>query len=181
MRFLLTSTAFEEGQPIPDQYTGYGADLSPPLKWFDPPRGAHSFALVCEDLDAPGGVFTHWLIFNIPSVERELSEGVPRTEGLPNGIRQGTNAFGNIGYNGPKPPSGTPHRFVFRLFALGRKLDLEAAVGMEQLLQAMQGHILEETRLTGTYAPGQWKDLPRDPVAKKAAQDRASIPTAPLG
>jgi Raf kinase inhibitor-like YbhB/YbcL family protein len=180
MSFNLTSTAFEDGQPIPLDHTGEGRDLSPPLKWTDPPGGTNSFALICEDPDAPRGTWTHWVIFNMPAPSRELSEGVPREEGLANGTRQGANDFGKVGYGGPKPPPGKAHRYEFKLFALSRPLDLPGRCSKQQLLSAMKGHILGEAKLTGLYARGMWHDLPEDPLAKKAAQDRASIYTAPL-
>jgi len=179
--FLLTSTAFEEGQPIPREYTAEGQDISPPLKWPDPPEGTKSFALICEDPDAPQETFTHWVIFNMPGVAWELSADVPREEGLANGTRQGINDFGKIGYAGPAPPPGQTHRYVFTLYALDRLLDVQAACRKEQVLAATQDHILAEARLLGTYTQGQEHDLPDDPLEKKALQDRFGLSTAPLG
>ncbi len=181
MNFTLTSTAFAEGRRIPSRHTGDGEDLSPPLKWVDPPEGTRSLALLCEDPDAPRGTFTHWVVFNLPAMSRELSEGVPREPVLANGTAQGTNDFGQVGYGGPKPPPGKPHRYVFTLYALDRPLHLEGGCRKEQLLESVRGHILGEARLTGTYAHDQGKEIPDDPVEKKAAQDRASFYTAPLG
>src|SRR5881409_1660691 len=112
MTMQLTSTAFEEGQPIPLDYTGEGSNISPLLKWTDPPAGTRSFALICEDPDAPRGVFTHWVAFNLPAESRELPEAAPAREGLPNGTREGRNDFGKLGYGGPKPPPGPPHHYV---------------------------------------------------------------------
>ena len=128
MDFSLTTTAFEEGQPIPHDYTGEGQDVSPPLKWFDPPRGTHSFALLCEDLDVPQGRITHWIIFNLPPVSRELSKGVPALDVLANGTMQGTNDFGRIGYNGPLPPIGSLHHYAFTLYALDRWPELPSGL-----------------------------------------------------
>jgi Raf kinase inhibitor-like YbhB/YbcL family protein len=155
MSFRLTSTAFEEGQRIPRDYSGEGRDVSPPLKWTDPPEGTGSFALVCEDPDAPRGTWTHWVIFNLPAESRELSEGVPREEGLANGTRQGVNDFGNVGYGGPAPPPGKPHRYYFKLFALDRPLNLTARCTRQQLLGAVKDHALGEGQLMGLYARGQ--------------------------
>jgi Raf kinase inhibitor-like YbhB/YbcL family protein len=180
MAFELTSTAIQEGQPIPRRFSGEGEDVSPPLKWPDPPEGTKSFVLVCEDPDAPRGTFTHWVVFNLPGQSWELSEGMPREEVLPNGTTQGVNDFGKIGYNGPKPPPGKPHRYFFRLFALDRLLDLPAGINKDQVLQAIQGHVLAEAPLMGTYEHGQVHELPTDPFEKKAQQDRGSIYTAPL-
>src|SRR5262245_23628674 len=115
MSMELTSTAFQEGEAIPQQYTGDGKNISPPLKWRDPPAGARSLALICEDPDARRGTFTHWVVFNIPAESRELSEGVPPEATLPNGTVQGANDFGKVGYGGPAPPPGKPHRYFFKL------------------------------------------------------------------
>ena len=181
MSFELTSTAFEEGRPIPARYSGDGENLSPPLKWTDPPRGTRCLALVVQDPDAPRGPFTHWVVFNLPAPSRELSEGVTREEVFPNGTTQGTNDFGRVGYDGPKPPGAERHRYVCTLYALKGPLDVPPAAGKDQFLQALPGRVLAEARLTGTYQRGQGEDIPDDPVAKKVKQDRASFFTAPLG
>ena len=152
MALELTSTAFQEGATIPQPYTGDGRNISPPLKWGDPPAGTRSLALICEDPDAPRGTFTHWLVFNLPAESRELSEGVPATATLPNGTVQGTNDFGKVGYGGPKPPPGKPHRYIFTLYALDRSLDVSPGAAKAELLAAMKGHVLGEARLLGTYA-----------------------------
>ena len=152
MALQLTSTAFQEGQPIPRQYTGDGQNISPPLKWQDPPAGTRSLALICEDPDAPRGTFTHWLIFNLPAEARELSEGIPAETTLTNGAAQGTNDFGKAGYGGPKPPPGKPHRYIFKLYALDRPLDVQPGATKAQLLAAMKGQVLGEAQLLGTYA-----------------------------
>jgi Raf kinase inhibitor-like YbhB/YbcL family protein len=152
MALELTSTAFQEGATIPKQYTGDGRNVSPPLKWQDAPADTRTLALVCEDPDAPRGTFTHWVVFNLPAESRELSEGVPAEANLPNGTAQGTNDFGKVGYGGPSPPPGKPHRYFFKLYALDRPLDLQPGAASSQLLAAMKGHVLGETQLMGTYA-----------------------------
>jgi Raf kinase inhibitor-like YbhB/YbcL family protein len=152
MTFELTSTAFVEGQAIPPKYTGDGEDLSPPLKWTDPPDGTRGLALVCEDPDAPRKTWSHWVIFNLPAESRELAEGMPHLATLPNGTAQGVNDFGDVGYDGPAPPPGKPHRYFFRLYALDRKLALPADADQERLRRTMEGHILAESHLMGTYA-----------------------------
>ncbi len=114
MTLELTSSAFQEGQPIPQQHTGDGKDVSPALKWTDPPAGTKSFALVCDDPDAPRKTWVHWVLFNVAAESRELGEGVPAQETLPGGARQGKNDFGKIGYGGPAPPRGKPHRYFFK-------------------------------------------------------------------
>jgi Raf kinase inhibitor-like YbhB/YbcL family protein len=151
MSLQVTSTAFKEGETIPKQYTGDGADKSPPLRWSDPPDGTKSFALICEDPDAPRGTFVHWVLFNVPAKTRELPEGVPARETLDDGSRQGKNGFGNIGYGGPAPPRGKPHRYYFKLSALDTTLDLPAGATAEQARSAMSGHVLAERQLMGRY------------------------------
>jgi Raf kinase inhibitor-like YbhB/YbcL family protein len=147
----LTSTVLQPGQPMPREFTADGRDMSPPLKWADPPPGTQSLALVCDDPDAPRGTWTHWVIFNLPVLSRELSEGIPQVKDLPNGTRQGTNDFGKLGYNGPSPPPGKPHRYYFRLFALDTLLDLPPETTREQLLKAAEGHTLARGELMGTF------------------------------
>ena len=151
MSIELTSTAFQAGATIPKQYTGDGADQSPPLHWSEPPSGTKSIALICDDPDAPRGTWVHWVLFNLPAQTRELEEGVPTTETLGNGAKQGKNDFGNIGYGGPAPPKGKPHRYFFKLYALDVTLDLPPGATKAQLEDAMKGHILAEGQLMGTY------------------------------
>jgi len=151
MAISLSSTAFKEGDRIPVKYTCDGQDVSPLLEWGQPPPGTRAFALIVDDPDAPGGVFTHWVIFNIPSDSRQLPEAIPAQAQLPDGALQGKNDFGRIGYGGPCPPPGRPHRYQFTLYALDQPLDLKAGVSKKQLLSAMQGHILAQGQLSGTY------------------------------
>jgi Raf kinase inhibitor-like YbhB/YbcL family protein len=160
----LTSTAFTEGGTIPEQYTGVGKDISPALAWSGAPRGVKSFALICDDPDAPSranprpeGPWVHWVIYNIPSNLTELSEAVPRQAepGQPAGPRQGKNDFpnDNIGYRGPMPPKGSgPHRYYFKLYALDQQLDLAVKdATKDSLLAAMKDHVLGEGQLMGTF------------------------------
>jgi Raf kinase inhibitor-like YbhB/YbcL family protein len=120
MSIEVTSTAFQQGMSVPKQYTGDGADQSPPLRWSEPPSGTKSIALICDDPDAPRGTWVHWVLFNLPIQNRELEEGVPTTATLSSRAKQGKNDFGNIGYGGPAPPKGKAHRYFFKLYALGR-------------------------------------------------------------
>src|ERR1700736_854590 len=125
MKIELTSTAFREGEPIPKLYTGDGKDLSPPLKWTDPPAGTKSFALVCDDPDAPRGTWVHWVLFDLPATATGLPAGVPTSEELPSGGVQGRNDYGDIGWGGPQPPRGHGvHHYGFRLYALDAPLSL---------------------------------------------------------
>ena len=151
MVLAVSSPAFKEGEKIPIKYTCDGQDVSPALTWGEPPVGAQSLALIVDDPDAPVGVFTHWVIFNIPSDSRQLVEVIPTQAQLPSGALQGKNDFGRIGYGGPCPPPGRPHRYQFTLYALDQPVDLKAGVSKKQLLGVMQGHILAQGQLTGAY------------------------------
>ena len=147
----LSGTAFKEGDQIPVKYTCDGQDISLPLAWGEPPQGTQAFALIVDDIDAPAGVFTHRVIFNIPSDSRKLEEAIATQAQLPGGALQGKNDFGRIGYGGPYPPAGRAHRYQFTLYALDQPVDLKAGVSKKQLLAAIQGHILAQGQLTGTY------------------------------
>lgn len=147
----LRSPIFQDGQKIPVKYTCDGQDMSPPLTWSEPPTGVQTFALIMDDPDAPGRVFTHWVIFNLPADTRELPEALPTAGQLPSGALQGKNDFGKIGYGGPCPPSGPAHRYRFSLYALDQALDLPVSVSKGQVLKAMEGHILAQGLLTGVY------------------------------
>lgn len=151
MALSITSTAFREGDKIPDKYTCQGQDVSPPLAWSEPPGGTRSFALIMDDPDAPGGTFTHWVIFNIPSNSRGLSEAVPAEDQLSDGTVQGRNDFARIGYGGPCPPPGRAHRYKFTLYALDQSLELKAGASKKQVLDAIRGHALAQGELTGMY------------------------------
>ena len=151
MALTVSSSAFKEGDRIPAKYTCQGQDVSPPLAWGEPPAGTQSVALIVDDPDAPGGVFTHWVLFNIPPDSRELPEAVPTQAELASGALQGKTDFGRIGYGGPCPPPGRPHRYQFTLYALDQPLGLEGGASKKQLLSAMEGHILAQGQLTGTY------------------------------
>ena len=147
----LTTTTFQPGDRIPGEHTCDGADRSPPLAWSEIPVETRSFALVCDDPDAPRGTWVHWVMYNLPADAVELSAGVPRAPELPSGARQGINDSGNVGYNGPCPPRGKPHRYVFRLYALDCTLNLPPGVNRSDLDEAMSGHVLADTQLLGTY------------------------------
>lgn len=151
MVFELTSSAIEPGKPIPRDFTGDGRDISPPLKWSDPPVGTASLLMICDDPDAPRGTFTHWIAFNLPSESRELSQAISNHERLPNGTIQIVNDFGKVGYGGPAPPPGKPHRYFFRLYALNRKLDLKPNATRSQVMEAMGASVIAEAELMGTY------------------------------
>lgn len=151
MALTLKSTAFQEGDAIPSSYTCDGVDVSPELAWAGAPKGTKSFALICDDPDAPVGTWVHWVIFNIPTDATGLPRGVPTTGELADGSRQGTNDFHRIGYGGPCPPRGPAHRYFFKLYALDTVLDLAPGATKQRLLDAMNGHVLEETKLMVKY------------------------------
>ncbi|HIH61834.1 MAG TPA: YbhB/YbcL family Raf kinase inhibitor-like protein [Methanobacteriales archaeon] len=147
----IRSIAFNDGERIPKKYTCDGEDISPPLIWEDIPEGTVTLALISDDPDAPSKTWTHWLIFNIPPELNGLPEGVEKVGELENGIIQGFNDFGRIGYGGPCPPFGV-HRYFFKLYALDTSLDLEPETSKEELLEAMEGHIIEKTQMIGLYS-----------------------------
>jgi Raf kinase inhibitor-like YbhB/YbcL family protein len=150
MSLQLTSEAFAPEGPIPAQYTCTGKDISPSLTWGEPPEGTQSFALIMDDPDAPVGTWVHWVLFNIPASARGLPEAVPAGEKLSDGSLQGKNSGGNLGYNGPCPPSGT-HRYFFKLYALDEMLGLSSGADKGKLLKAMVGHTLAQGELMGTF------------------------------
>ncbi len=151
MSLVLKANAFAYGSEIPRKYTCSGADLSPGLSWNGVSSAAKSLALIVDDPDAPGGTWTHWLIWNIPAYLTALPEGVPAREVLENGACQGTNDFHRIGYGGPCPPPGKPHRYLFKLYALATALDLKAGTSRKELDRAMKGHIVSQTEWMGTF------------------------------
>ena len=150
MGFKLTSTAFKEGQPIPRQHTCDGVDVSPALEWSGAPPSAKTFALICDDPDAPSGTWVHWVLYNLPGDRIGLVENVPTTEKVPGDGLQGTNDFQKIGYGGPCPPSGT-HHYFFKLYALDGELSLKGGATKAEVLKAMEGQIVAQTQLMGTY------------------------------
>jgi len=146
----IKSSAFKEGEIIPGKYTCDNIDISPPLEWSEVPDGTKTFALICDDPDAPMGTWVHWVLFNLPANILGLSENTPKLEVLKNGARQGINDFGKIGYGGPCPPGGT-HRYYFKIYALDKELESKPGITKKELLKAMEGHILAEAQLMGRY------------------------------
>jgi Raf kinase inhibitor-like YbhB/YbcL family protein len=141
----VTSPAFDEGDPIPKRHSCDGEDTSPRLEWDSLPAGTTSLALILHDPDAPSGDFTHWVAWNIDPDEGVLDEGVPPPA-------QGTNGFGRAGYAGPCPPPGHgSHRYFFHLYAVDGGIDLDPGAAREQLQEALDGRVVGEARLMGTY------------------------------
>lgn len=149
--FRLTSSAFLQGEPIPSIYSCDGDNTSPRLTWTNPPGGTQSFALIFDDPDAPVGTWVHWVLYNLPAETLSLPEAVGPDPTLANGAVHGSNSWESIGYGGPCPPGGE-HRYFFKLYALDGMLALGVGATKEQLLEAMEGHIVAETELMGTYS-----------------------------
>jgi Raf kinase inhibitor-like YbhB/YbcL family protein len=147
----LTSTAFEHGGGIPYLYTCEGDDISPPLQWSGAPVSTRTYAMVCEDPDAPRGTWIHWVLYNISGDALELTKAVPTLPQLPSGARHGRNTAGDMAYAGPCPPPGKPHRYFFRLYALDISLNLPPGATKVELEQAMDQHIVAQGTLMGTY------------------------------
>ncbi len=150
----LASSSFPAEGNIPTQFTCQGEDISPALTWNNAPPGTKTFALIIHDPDAPkAGGFTHWVAYNLPATVSQITQGAAKGENLPGGGIQGKNDFGQTGYRGPCPPSGT-HRYYFYLYALGAELNLPPGASKDELERAMQGHMLEKTALMGRYKKG---------------------------
>jgi Raf kinase inhibitor-like YbhB/YbcL family protein len=147
----LSSSAFREGDNVPVKHTADGPNVSPPLAWTGAPGNTQSFALICDDPDAPRGTWVHWVLFNLPADATSLPEGVRAHDTLASGAHQGKNDFGKVGYGGPSPPRGKPHRYFFRLYALDAALNLPAGCSRADLDAALQGHLLASAQLMGKY------------------------------
>ena len=147
----VTSVAFQQGQPIPRQYTCAGVNISPPLEWSGLPKTAKTIAIVVNDPDAPGGSWIHWVLYNVPADNIGFVENVPMSETLKAGGFQGKNDFGKIGYGGPCPPSGT-HRYFFKLYAVDAELPLKAGATWPELEKALDDHVVGQGQLMGTYS-----------------------------
>lgn len=148
----LVSSAFKQGERIPAKYAGDGDNVSPPLAWTSPPPGTRELALICTDPDAPGGSFTHWVLYGLSPGVTSLPEGLPREASvvLP-ACRQGDNDAGRTGYFGPAPPPGRPHRYQFTLYALNAPTDLPPGADKRRVLRALEGKVLAKTMLEGLY------------------------------
>lgn len=151
MVMTISSPAFQNESVIPKKHTGDGPDLSPKLEWSGVPEGAKSLALIADDPDAPMGTWVHWVVYDIPPDAKGLDEGVSKAPTLPNGAKQGTTDFRRLGYGGPAPPKGKPHRYFFKLYALDQKLNLQPGATKADVEKAMKGHVLGEAQLMGKY------------------------------
>jgi Raf kinase inhibitor-like YbhB/YbcL family protein len=151
MALVLKSTAFAPGAEIPKKHSCEAADVSPALEWSGSPARTVSFALIMDDPDAPAGTWVHWVLWNLPASAHELPEAVAKQDQLGDGTRQGHNSFRKVGYNGPCPPPGKPHRYFFRLYALDEKLELAPGASSSDLQAAMKGHVIGQAEYMGTY------------------------------
>jgi hypothetical protein len=135
---------------IPEKCSKKGGNISPPLAWSEVPKDTKSLAVILDDPDAPSGLFVHWLLYGIPPETTGLDEHVPASGTLSNGARQGRNGFGELGYGGPQPPSGT-HRYFFHLYALDYDPKLPAGASRDEVDRAIRGHTIEEAQLMGQF------------------------------
>ncbi len=142
----LTSSAFQNGATIPAKHTCDGTDVSPPLAWQDVPPKTAALALICDDPDAPGGTWVHWVLYNVPGTTMQLREGDS------GGGLEGRNDFRRTGYGGPCPPPGKPHRYFFKLYALRAPLELKSGASKAEVERSMKGAVLTEAQLIGTYS-----------------------------
>lgn len=151
----ISTPAFKGGAAIPKRHTGDGEDSSPALAWSEVPAGTKSLALVMDDPDAPPGTWIHWLVYDLPPGAAGLPEGVAKTQVIAGGARQGlvwgVDRFERIGYFGPLPPPGKPHRYFFKLYALDRMLGLPPGATKPELEKAMAGRVLAQAEVFGTY------------------------------
>jgi Raf kinase inhibitor-like YbhB/YbcL family protein len=151
MSLEVSSTAFSNGGNIPKKHTCDGPDLSPALTWSGAPAGTQTFALIADDPDAPVGTWVHWVLYNAPASAQGFTEGIKKDDQLPDGTMQGRNDFRKIGYGGPCPPPGKPHRYYFKLYALDAKLHLKPGATKAEVELAMKGHILAQAEWMGRY------------------------------
>lgn len=151
MVLTVRSVGWEPGGRIPVRFTADGPDLSPKIEFSGIPSEARSFALVFDDPDAPGGTWVHWVLYDIPGLTRELPEGLPRTDTLPDGSRQGRNSWDEIGYQGPSPPPGKPHRYILHLYALSGPIAAKPGLTARELEVALGTRVVATATYHGTY------------------------------
>ena len=150
-KMQLTSSAFTEGAAIPAKHTCDAKNVSPALKWTGVPAGARSLALIADDPDAPSGTWVHWILYDLAPTVSELPEDVPKSKSIAGGAKQGLNDFQQLGYGGPCPPRGKPHRYFFKLYALDAQLDLKPGLTKKEVERGMEKHIVAQAQLMGTY------------------------------
>lgn len=151
MTLQVTSTDIADGGMVPKQFTCDGRSISPALAWEKAPAGTRSFAVIVRDPDAPGGTFIHWVIYDLPPEVPGVMQGIAAKAQLPDGSMQGLNSDKGVGYYGPCPPAGKPHRYVFTVYAVDEMLSAPPGASEEEVMRAMRGHVLAEGRLTARY------------------------------
>jgi len=155
MALEIQSSAFKPNAYIPKRHACEGEDLSPQLSWTGAPAGTKAFSLLMDDPDAPPGTWVHWVLYDLPADVTRLNEALPKQENLANGAKQGicwgVDKFDRVGYFGPCPPPGSPHRYFFKLYALDKALGLATKASKAQVLKAMEGHILGQAQIVGLY------------------------------
>jgi Raf kinase inhibitor-like YbhB/YbcL family protein len=155
MAMTLTSAAFDPGAEIPAKYTCDGEDVSPALGWSGVPEEAKSLVLIMDDPDAPPGTWVHWVLYDLPADSDGLPEGLPKQEKIDgvgtHGLCWGVDRFSRVGYYGPCPPPGSPHRYFFKLYALDVALALAPRATKSDVRKAMSGHVLAQAELVGTF------------------------------
>jgi Raf kinase inhibitor-like YbhB/YbcL family protein len=151
MALIVESSVFGHNHRIPSKYTCDGLNISPPIAWKNIPEGTKSIVLIADDPDAPAGIWVHWVCYDLPPPVVALPEGVQAADTLAQGGKQGRTDFGNVGYGGPCPPSGT-HRYFFKVYALDCMLGLSPGKTKQEIERAMKGHILGQGELIGTYS-----------------------------
>ncbi len=148
----IKSDSFKDGEYLAKDYSCQGQNISPGFSWSGAPANTKSFAIICDDPDAPVGDWVHWVVFNIPGNTAGLGEGISQSGALPKEAVEGKNDFGKNGYGGACPPPGKPHRYFFKLYALDvEKLPLDASATKKALLAGMKGHIVAEAKIIGLY------------------------------
>ena len=147
---IITSNSFNSEAMIPSEYSCDGTDISPHLSWTGAPEETKSFALICDDPDAPIGIWVHWVLFNIPGTTTEIPENFLIKSGDINGAQGGVNDYRKLDYGGPCPPSGT-HRYFFKIYALDAKIKADEGITKKELLNKMNGHIIGQGELMGRY------------------------------
>ena len=151
MALKVSSPKWKHGERIPKEHTADGVDRSPPLVFEGVPADTKSFALICDDPDAPMGTWVHWVIYDIPGTVRGLPAGVATDPSLPDGSRQGMNSWKRPGYGGPSPPPGKPHRYFFRLYALREPLGAPAGKGAKEIETAARAKAIATAEFLGIY------------------------------
>lgn len=146
----IVSSAFVNCEALPEKYSAKGGNISPPLSWADAPMNVQSFALLCEDPDAPSGNFTHWTVYNIPADWRSLPENFANSD-IAGKVHQGKNGTGRIGYFGPQPPPNESHHYRFRLYAVSEKTDLPEGISEQELMQEIGSKVICESNITADF------------------------------